>query len=120
MINCLRPPECSSGGQCCGQEEVVVVCFWPFDVDNWGVVDMLVLAELRQSGSLPCLWRYLERLELAGASLWQPRWGGTEKRDGGAGLKVRTLSKERDHMTSILNCKVLCTSSSSTYTRIGT
>lgn len=48
----------------------------------------------------------LERLELAGASLWQPRWGGTEKRDGGAGLKVRTLCfKEHDHMTPILNCR---------------
>lgn len=80
-----------SGGQCCGQEEVVVVCFWHLDVDNWGVVDMLVLAELRQSGSLPCLWRYFGK---AGAGLELPcgsrAGGGTEKRDGGAGLKVRT------------------------------
>jgi hypothetical protein len=58
--------------------------FWHFDVDIGGVdiggVDMLVPAELRQSGSLPCLWRYMEGWSWS--SLWQSRWG-TEKRDGG-------------------------------------
>lgn len=48
---------------------------------------MLVPAELRQSGSLPCL-SVAVRLKAGAGAPWQPRWG-TEKRDGGR--EVRTL-----------------------------
>lgn len=84
MINCFE----TSRGQCFGQEEVVVVCFWHLDVDNWGVVDMLVLAELRQSGSLPCLWRYLGK---AGAGLELPcgSRAGADRRNVMAGPGLR-------------------------------
>lgn len=58
-----------------------------FDVDIGGV-DMLVPAELRQSGSLPWLSVAVRWKARAGAP-WQPRWG-TEKRDGGQ--QVRTSS----------------------------
>lgn len=51
-----------------------------FDVGIGGV-DMLVPAELRQSGSLPCL-SVAVRWKARARAPWQPRWG-TEKRDGG-------------------------------------
>ncbi|PKK47782.1 hypothetical protein CI102_8737 [Trichoderma harzianum] len=85
MINCSRPPECSLAGNAVGKRKLLLLFVSGTLTSIIGGVDMLVLAELRQSGSLPCLWRYLERLELAGASLWQPRWGGRRNVMAGPG-----------------------------------
>ncbi|KAL6833404.1 hypothetical protein J3E69DRAFT_139804 [Trichoderma sp. SZMC 28015] len=57
MINCSRPPECSLAGNAVSKRRMLLFVSGTL-TSIIGGVDMLVLAELRQSGSLPCLWRY--------------------------------------------------------------